>query len=43
MEINGEKDEFCSGFVIQKNNDELQDYVGSNIVACYKIDKVTYT
>ncbi len=42
MEINSEKDEFCSGFVIQKNNDQLQDYVGSNIVACYKIDKVTY-
>jgi hypothetical protein len=42
MEINGGKDEFCSADVIKKNNDELQDYVDSNIVACYVIDKVTY-
>lgn len=42
MEINAGKDEFCSADVIKKNNDELQDYVDSNIVACYVIDKVTY-
>ena len=43
MKINSGFDEFCSSEIYSKNNDELQDYAGSTIEACYKIEDITYT
>ena len=43
MKINSGFDEFCSTEIYSKNNDELQDYAGSTIQACYKIEDITYT
>jgi hypothetical protein len=42
MKINSGFDEFCSAEIFDKNNDQLQDYAGSSIQACYKINDVTY-
>lgn len=43
MKINSGFDEFCSTEIYSKNNDELQNYAGSTIQACYKIEDITYT
>jgi hypothetical protein len=42
MKINSGFDEFCSAEIFDKNNDQLQDYAGSSIQACYKINDITY-
>lgn len=43
MKINSGFDEFCSTEIYDKDNDELQNYAGSTIEACYKIEEITYT